>query len=105
MTGPIVTCVSGKSSLTASAKICAQSWRIKSTPSSSEAVKTAISQSLSITVAKSTASPLILSAKAFFASDFEIDWAKAMPVKGSSNCRLAPSGRVSVIIFYSFLPV
>ena len=94
----MVTCVPGNNSCTACAITWAQSCRISSTPSSSSAVMTASSQLRSISVAKSTTVPSILSASAFFARLSEIDAANSTPVTGASTSRVEPSGRVSVIM-------
>ena len=93
----MVTCVPGNNSCTACAITWAQSCRISSTPSSSSAVMTASSQLRSISVAKSTTVPSILSASAFL-PDFGNRRSKFHTGHRRFHIAGGPSGRVSVIM-------
>ena len=83
----------GKSSCTASASTCAQSWRISSSAAGSSRVTIATDAPSGTRSARSASTPSTFIATAFLASDLEIDSATARPFAPSGKSRLAPSGK------------
>ena len=94
MAGPMVTCVSGKSSNTASAITCAQSWRSNANAASSLAVTSATTASVSIGRDRSHSSPSTTASNAAFANPWPISLAIVAAVTGPSYDRTDPSGSV-----------
>ena len=94
ITGPIVTCASGNSSLTAYARRCAVEWRITSRPSASRSVTIARWTSPAMQWLVSTKRPSTFPASAAFARPAPIDAATSATVTGASKLRMDPSGSV-----------
>ena len=94
MAGPMVTCVSGYSSFTASASTWAASWRSSSRASPESRVTMATDASVSMVVARSRTTPSIRIASAALASPLPMLAATSAPVTGPSKDRIEPSGSV-----------
>src|SRR5258706_5918153 len=94
MTGPMVTCASGKSSFTAYASRCAVEWRMSSRPSGSLAVTIATLASEPTAWLMSTSLPSTLPPSAALARPGPIEAAISPTVTGLSYFRTDPSGRV-----------
>ena len=98
MEGPIVTCVPGNSSCTASAITCDASWRMVSKTAGSSRVRISIRPSRVSARSRSSISPSSRITAAFLARDLERPSAISRPVAPSGYSRRAPSGNCSCMV-------
>ena len=97
MTGPMVTCVPGHSSCTASASTCALSCRINSSASGSSREMNLMPALAVIGSAMSASLPSSAMATVRLASDLAMLSATSLPVVPDLKGRLLPSGNVRVM--------